>query len=155
MYITHRYKVRGGFQRLYAVGDRQGVVQAIRNTFLNHSMPIHKEKDQIVYHFPGGWFDRAKSALDRFYTAGGFPPRSDCFSIKYQATNNPLVTKLLVELYHKTGSFRDKRVQERIKRFYEGFAHEFRMFEIPLIDAEHWDEVVQLYPQLRCSPVWQ
>jgi hypothetical protein len=155
MYITHTYKVRRGEQRLYAVGDRQGVIQAVRNTFLNHDMPIHKEKEQIVYHYPGGWLDRAGSAVGRFSSASGSPEESDCFSIKFDATNNPQVTMLLVNLYHKTGWFRDKKVQERIKRFYDGLAHEFGLFQIPLIEADDWPEVVRLHPEIACSPVWK
>jgi hypothetical protein len=152
--ISYTYKVRGGIQHLYAVGDRQAIVQAIRNSFVNHEMPIHREKDQTIYHYPGGWIDRTSSALSRFCSAGGSPPQSDCFSIKFSATNNPLVTTILVNLYHKTGWFRDALVQERITKFYRAFEHEFRIFEIPLIGVEHWNDFAGLNPEFRCSPVW-
>jgi hypothetical protein len=148
MYITIRYHVRSGSQLFYAVGDREAVLQAVRNTFLNHGMAIHKEKDQIVYHFPDGWLDRASTVINRLSSSGGVRPQSNCFSIEYRATNNPLVPTLLVNLYHKTGWFRDKKVQQRIKRFYESLTHEFRMFEIPIIDAEHWPDVVREHPEL-------
>src|SRR2546427_4698458 len=99
-YITTTVKFRAGTQRLYAVGNRDAVVQAARDTFRNHQMAIRKEKDQVIYHFPGGWADRTFTNINRFYFFSGAVPQSDCFSIKYTATNNLLVTTLLVNLYH-------------------------------------------------------
>lgn len=155
MYFTYQYKTRGSCQRLYAVGDREAVVQALRETFNNHGMPIHSEKNQEICHYPGGWFDRATTAYAQFSTSGGIPPQSDHFSVTYKATNNPFVTILRIDLYHKTGWFRDKKVQARIKGFFEALEHEFRIFQLPIIEADDWPEFVALYPQFFCSPVWR
>ena len=151
--VSRTIQYLGGTQYLYAVGDRQAIVQAIRNTYTKHQMPIHKEKDQTFFHYPSGWIDRSCSAFDRWRSING-GPESDCFSTYYEATNNPMVTLVKVVIYHKNGLFHKKQAQRRVDAFYEALVEEFGIFEIPLINAKNWHDMISQHPILRCSPDW-
>jgi len=155
---TLRYKVRVGEHRLYAVGAHGAVIRALCATFTNHGMQIHQEKGSSLIYFPGcwldvpgGWLDRASSALCR---AEGFSPRSNSFTATYEATNNPLVTLVTLNFYHKTSFMSDRRIKSRISRFFSAFQQESAMADVALVGVEDWPSLVRDEPQLRCSPLW-
>jgi hypothetical protein len=154
MYISVKYEFRSGEHHFYAVGNREAVIQVIRNVFTNHGMPIHKELDQTLFHFPGGWFDRFDSWQRRASAAFGGPD-TDCFSIKYSATNNPLVTMILVKIYHKAQWPNKEKGLRRIEGFQRALMMEFDLFKIPLVAPADWKEALAQNPALDCSPVWR
>jgi hypothetical protein len=152
MIINFKFRVGEFENRLYAIGDREAVLQAVCNIFANHGMPA-RETEQTFRYFPSGWIDRGMSAYTRASALFG-GPESDCFSVKYSATSNPSVTMLLVKVYHKIKWYNESKAKSRIESFYKAFSYEFDRFQLPLIEAKDWRAAVEARPDLSCSPVW-
>jgi hypothetical protein len=94
----YHYSSRGHF--LYAIGERDVIIQACKAVFGDLGMAT-EQKDGSLTCYPGGLTDRFNSAMTRFgsYGLSKHLYSADYMTISYTATDNPAVTLLRVQYY--------------------------------------------------------
>ena len=152
MQFSYKVPYCGGTQYLYAIGERNAVIQAARFTFSNHGRKIHSEKDQIFLHYASSWVDRATTTYGNFSGSGH---HSDKYVVEYLATDIPTVTRLRVYIFHKTSLFNKKKIASSVERFYHDLLYEFGMLNIHLISNHDWRDFTSKYPDYNCSLRWK
>lgn len=148
--FSFNYSVFEGDIPIYAVGDRELILQSVEKSFMNSGFTIHKKKNRGFTHFPGGWADRAASAYVQLSVQNG--AMVNRFSMAYEFTSNPFVTLLSVNYYFKKNLLRPNRRHDELPRFLQAAFQEFTRCQIPLISPPEWDRFLADFPQFICAP---
>jgi hypothetical protein len=157
--VSHKYRVLRSSLRLYALGDPPLVKRAAEDVFSKLEWRAKWTtdkftKDTVLVHYPGGLIERGGAAYVQACNMHWEAYLADHIHISLEPTNNPMVSLLGTRVYLKLSWFNKQKQESRSQRFHEALYKEFRKFEIPLVQATDWEDLVAAHPVLRCSPVW-